>query len=509
MARLDWLGPAKQTALLAAALGREFSLDLLLALSSVPATELGEHLRTLRDAALLDSGDGTPERRFAFRHALIRDAAYEVMPTRVREQTHARIAETLEEQFPETVRTRPDLLAYHHAAAGEKKEAIKYSQLAAADALQRSANAEVLGHVEQAIPWLDGIEDVRERATAELELNSIRTMSLMATYGYGAPRVAEAISRSQALLPLVGEGPLATRTTWATLMYHHVRAERVRAREMAQSLMRRAETTQDGGLLVATLPVLGQCLFLEGNFLESRRHLDSALRLYDADQHGHHALAYGLDSKVYAHATLALVLWILGERDRAWEHARKAVDRARELRYPPSEGMALVFMCGLPHYEQDRDEMFRVTDKLNEVVNRYGLFMFKAFGGIFRSWAEGDPDNAVRFVDELRASGQEIAVSYYSSIVAELEDRSNQHARALATLDKALEHASTSGEQYYLPDILRLKGSYLAKQDPERRDEATQYLQQAIALARRRNQMAVETKARVSLDTLAHGTPSL
>src|SRR5579883_1650579 len=220
-ARLDRLGRAKQTAQLAAVIGREFRLDVLLAASSASDAEVRQDLEALIGAELVHGRRRRREALYSFKHALVRDAAYELLARSERQEAHATVARVLEERFADVAETRPELLARHHAAAHQMPQAIAYAKRAAAGALQRSANAEVIAVVTDAFSWLEGIQGATERATAELELNSLLTMAQMATHGYGAREVAQAISRSQELLPLVGEGPLATGTRWAALMYHH------------------------------------------------------------------------------------------------------------------------------------------------------------------------------------------------------------------------------------------------------------------------------------------------
>ena len=135
MARLDRLGRAKQTAQLAAALGREFDLELLTAVGSLDEAAVKEDLGKLAEADLVHHKRRPRNPTWLFRHALIRDTAYESMPRRVQHKVHARLAEVIEQRFPEMAEARPDLLALHHAAADPKPQAIGYASRAARAAL--------------------------------------------------------------------------------------------------------------------------------------------------------------------------------------------------------------------------------------------------------------------------------------------------------------------------------------------------------------------------------------
>ena len=113
MARLDRLGPAKEVAQVGAAIGREFSHALLVAVVRKPEAELGSALDRLIAAGLLFRQGVPPKATYLFKHALVRDAAYGTLLREPRRVLHARIAEALESQFAEIADNQPELLARH------------------------------------------------------------------------------------------------------------------------------------------------------------------------------------------------------------------------------------------------------------------------------------------------------------------------------------------------------------------------------------------------------------
>jgi predicted ATPase len=108
-ARLDRLGSAREVAQLAATIGRDFSYHLLRAISSDADADLQQALATLLEAEVLYRRGVQSEARYFFKHALIRDSAYESLLKSKRQQLHSRIARVLEQQFPETVQKQPEL----------------------------------------------------------------------------------------------------------------------------------------------------------------------------------------------------------------------------------------------------------------------------------------------------------------------------------------------------------------------------------------------------------------
>ncbi|MBV8358600.1 MAG: AAA family ATPase, partial [Deltaproteobacteria bacterium] len=125
-ARLDRLGSVRDVAQLAATIGRDFSYELLRAISPLDDPGLRSAMETLVDAEVLYRRGVMPQARYLFKHALIRDAAYELLLKSKRQQIHSRIARVLEEQFPEMVQAQPELVAHHYTGAGLIAQAIPY-----------------------------------------------------------------------------------------------------------------------------------------------------------------------------------------------------------------------------------------------------------------------------------------------------------------------------------------------------------------------------------------------
>ena len=117
IARLDRLGSAKDVVLTASIIGREFSYELIEAVSSTPRETLLADLERLVQSDLLGQSGAAPRSRYVFKHALIRDAASQLVLKKRKRELHRRIAEVLTSRFPEIVETEPELLAHHYAEA--------------------------------------------------------------------------------------------------------------------------------------------------------------------------------------------------------------------------------------------------------------------------------------------------------------------------------------------------------------------------------------------------------
>src|SRR5262247_57731 len=118
MARLDRLAPVREIAQIGAAIGREFSYSLVRALVGRDETALKHALAQLEQAELVFERGEPPEAIYSFKHALVRDAAYESLLRSRRQQLHGQIARALEQGFADIVAGQPEIVAHHFTAAG-------------------------------------------------------------------------------------------------------------------------------------------------------------------------------------------------------------------------------------------------------------------------------------------------------------------------------------------------------------------------------------------------------
>ncbi|XXF77621.1 TOMM system kinase/cyclase fusion protein [Myxococcaceae bacterium GXIMD 01537] len=503
MARLDRLGPARETAQLAAALGREFSYELLKLLSSRGEAALQQDLAALVDADLVYRRRSLRNPAYIFKHALVRDTAYGSMLRLGRKQVHARIAAALEQHFPERVRERPDLLALHHAAAEQKRAALEYARQAALAALMRSANTEALAHATEALEWLESVEDPRERAQVELELNGLIIPALMATRGWSDEQIRERVERSQALLDTLGDGPRTAPTLWALMNFHHTRGHRARARALAERLVAMAELAGDVDGLVPALPALAQCLCTEGKLTQARALVERALPLYDEERHRGHIFQYGLDSRAWSEMTLAFSLWFLGYPEQAMTLARSTLKWAQQLQHRTTVVLASWYLA-LQHQQRGEvSELLFLSEASLHEAEEVGMPFFETYFRIQRAWARGDVDELHRQLGAVESYGLGLSRSYHEALVMDAEVARGQYAAALGRVDGVLRRAGELGELFYVPELLRLKGTclYRGKGDVE---GAEACFRNALVSAREQDSRILELRAAVALATLLH-----
>jgi class 3 adenylate cyclase len=215
MARLDRLGPAKEVVQIGAVIGPEFSYELLHAVHPISERDLQAALRSVTDAELIYAQGLAPDAIYQFKHALIRDAAYEALLKSRRKDLHRHVAQTIDEEFPTLKETHPEVLARHWAEAGETERAIRERQLAGERAYARSAMVEAERHYSEAFDLLhEHLPESPERDRLELTLRQSAFPMVGAKGGYVGPESILAVEQAFALAEKSGN--VAQQVNWLT-----------------------------------------------------------------------------------------------------------------------------------------------------------------------------------------------------------------------------------------------------------------------------------------------------
>ena len=212
MARLDRFMPVKEIAQIGAAIGREFSYELIAAVAPMPQAQLDDALAQLSESGLAFRRGTPPDAVYTFKHALVQDAAYNSLLKSRRQELHAKIARVIEARFPNIKTTEPEVLAHHLTAAGLTEAAIPLWQAAGELALKRMALTEAISHLNQGLELVSTLPRSSQRDASELGLRTRLGTAWMALKGWAAPEVwtslhpalalAKSLERHDALAPI-------------------------------------------------------------------------------------------------------------------------------------------------------------------------------------------------------------------------------------------------------------------------------------------------------------------
>jgi predicted ATPase len=506
MARLDRLATVKGLAQLGATLGREFSYELLQAVSPWDEETLRRGLSQLVEAEFLYQQGLPPQATYLFKHALIQEAAYQSLLRSTRQQHHQRIAQILEERFPELCETQPELLAQHYTEAGLMQQALPYWQKAGQRAIERSAHLEAIAHLSKGLEVLGTLSDTPERAQHELGLQIALGQARMAAKGQGVPEVERAYTRARELCRYVGETPELFPVVWGLWRFYLAQAEYQTARELAEQCLSLAQRDHDPALLLVAHHALGITVYDLGEATLARTHLEQGIALYAPHEHSMLAFRYGIDLGVWCLSYVAWPLWQLGYPEQALKRSHEALTLARKLAHPLSLVATLDYAAILHHLRREGQAAQERAEAGMVLSSEQGFPQFLAVGTTLRGWAlavQGQEEGIAQIhqgLAALRATGIQFWRPYYLALLAEAYEKSGRAEEGLAVLAEASAVVDKSGERFYEAELHRLKGELLLSVDHEAEAEAC--FQQALDIARHQQAKSLELRAAMSLSRL-------
>jgi predicted ATPase/class 3 adenylate cyclase len=513
MARLDRLEPMKRIAQVGAAIGREFTFSLLRAVVRASEPNLSALLGQLELAGLVFRRGEPPEASYIFKHALVRDAAYESLLKSRRQQLHHQIARAFEKSFPSITASEPEIVAHHLIAANLVDPAIDYLLKAGTLALNRSANAEAVEHLRRGINLAQQQPASPERARKELDFYLALGPALAVTDGHAAPTTLEAFSRARDLLG--GDGTPTQRMTvlWGTLLAHNEQAEHTSSLVAARECLALAEEQRHPGILAMAHRLMGQTLNHMGALAEARVHLERTISLCAANETA--VVAYrrfGLDDQVGAMLNLARTLLLLGYPDQSAAEAERAVARARslELPYTAAQAMGHAALAGLLMCNTDR--VAAHVDSAISHSERHGLLVPAQQARFIKGALLAQTDAAGTGLDMMRAAmatgrstvqGElKLYRTLYHGYMADAHLSLGEAQIGLDLLRDAIADAEATGAKFFYAELFRLQAKILLALGE--RVEAEISLHTGLAVARNQEARWWELRAATSLAKLWH-----
>jgi len=506
-ARLDQLGPHKEVAQVGSVIGRKFSYELIAEVVSLHTEALREALDRLVKSELVFSRGVPPDVLYIFKHALVRDAAYESLLLKKRKELHGRIATTIETYFPESVVSNPQILADHFNEAGEVPTAVRYWLKAAESASARSADVEAANHLHAGLEAIQNLPHSPRRDTLELKLRIPLGAALIATKGAGSAEVERTYARALELCEELPESPLHFAALWG---WWRISMDFQTGRERADRLLELAEHLENPDMLLQAHHCLWATTFNLGDQSATRQHIEEGLKLYDQQKHRSHASIYGgHDARVCAYGEAALALWLLGYPDQALTRIHQAHTSADALTHAGSRLHAMDISLMLHRYLGDVAEVRENAKTMIAFSEEKGFPDHLAKGSIFKGWADVLLDRSESGLEELRrgiaaqrAIGTKEDFPVYFEMMAEACQILQQAERGLTELEEGFALADASGIHYWDAELLRRKGELLLSISLNNSEEAEVCYQEALEVSRRQGTKSLELRAAINLSLL-------
>ena len=503
--RIDRLGASRATAQLAATIGREFSFQLLREVSERDEATLRQDLERLLQTGLAWSADDQAN-SFVFKHALVRDAAYNSLLRSTRQRYHSRIAAALRTRFADLALVRPDLIAGHLTAAGEDEDAVVFWEAAGQQALARTAVREAAEHFQRTIDCLRRLSATRERQERELNIQILLFPLFMAVYGWGAVEVEQACARALRLAEELRRHDLSYAPHWGLWTNRFLRGELVSALEAAEVVLQLAQCSGVPMIELTGRHAISYTLFAQGEYTRAIEEADAGLALYDFDQEKELVKIFGSSSTLCLRSSKSLSFWMVGRLDESTEECDRMLQLGRDLRHPPSLAAALAFfvhgMAFRYSYIGQMGRLLAVVDELLMLSREENFFLWYAQAYTYRgviAQALGDDTARHQMLEGLELweqTGARLTLVMMNVFCAEALYRLGDDQEAFRRLHVA-EAEMARREGVLAPDIWRIRGRLLARQGQRSAAEAA--YRQAIERSQAQHALSLELRAALDL----------
>lgn len=506
MARLDRLSPVRDVAQIGAAAGREFHYELVNAVAGLPKQRLDEALDQLVRSELLFKRGEIPHAVYTFKHALVRDAAYEGLLKSRRVHLHAAIAMALEQEFPEIVQTQPEIVAYHYTQARNYEKAVQYWYEAGKNSAARSAHNEAVGHLRQGLNQIPNIDDPLLRNKSELLLQMSLGNSLRAIKGWSTGSVKQAYTRALQLCKESGLDEHSLPAMFGLWTWNFVHASLGEAQALAEHLLAGADDADNAICKVLAHEALGFTLFAQGKFPAAHAELKRSMSLCEDSKTAAYIDLSAQDPRVHVRLYDGMTLCLLGYPDQALQICEEARRYADASQYPFSEAIARTISLRV---RQLRDEVAIVADQANAAIafcEEHEFVHYLAMALILRGWAsarQGEFEKGLAEIQEglkeERATGALLFESYALGLLADACIKNRRYGLALDFLKQAqLRLDQENSERFYAAEIYRLLGeAYLGSGNDL--DQAKHYFRKALQVAREQEARCFELRVCLSM----------
>jgi class 3 adenylate cyclase/predicted ATPase len=516
MARLDRLGAAKEVAQIGAAIGREFTHALLAAVVREPGTELQSVLERLIAAGLLFRQGALPSATYLFNHALVQDAAYGTLLREPRRALHARIAPALESAFPEVAENQPELLARHCTEAGQIEKAAVLWGKAGQRSLQRSALVEAAEQITRALNQIATLPATPALRREQIKLQVALITPLVHIKGYATPEtkaVAERalllIEQAEALGEPSDDPLLLFSVLYGVWAANYVAFNGDVMRELAAQFRALAEKQGTTAPLLQANRVMGISLLHTGDIVESRKHFDSAMALYDPAEHRPLAMRFGVDARVSILSYRSWTLWLLGYPEAALADIDHALGDAREF----GQAATLMFALGNTTFSLlfcgDYAGASAKSDEIVALADQKAALFWKARGMINGDCVLALTAKAADAVSMItsgitarRSAGSTIYSPFALSHLAIAHAELGQFDDAWRCIGEAPTSIETAKEKWHEADANRIAGEIALKSPEHDTAKAEAYFERALAVARQQQAKSWELRAAMSLARL-------
>lgn len=492
MARLDALPHVRRLAQEAACIGRDFEFSLLQSVSEASQAALKQGLEELVSSGLVLNSSDSGGRLYRFRHALLRDSAYESLLKRERSQIHFRIANALVDGQTPAQSTSPDQIAIHFQLANSPADAFAYWVEACRRAAESAATNEALAHASRALAALEHAEPGRQRDELEYQLQMSYGSAQQAAKGFAESETGVAFSRAAVLAEQLGssrEQLLAQLNLWT---YKHHSGDFKTASNLVNKNFKMARRLRDSELFMQANHAAWTTGFHYEPLKQIEGYIEDGLEIYDIKQH---RLCWsrfgGHDPSVCGFGHGAWVSWLRGYPDTAAEKIARCQASAEQSGHSGSTLIALAQNCFLGYYSRNHEQVLETAEQLRIMVSElkasaHVTSIADLLAGL-SAVHTGAGMQGLHRIESAIDTFTQINIRHRQSLLALIYGEALHHlgryGQAIDTLNRGLDHAQKTGEIRWRGELDRLLTKYQLKAQAISVGQAETQLENVIAHA--------------------------
>ncbi len=491
---------------LAAIIGREFTLDLLIAVSNADVDSAVRVLDELWHKRIVREHGANS---YDFTHDKLREVAYGEISAPQRRMLHRRVAQALEALHAEDLDSVSGQIASHYERAGMIEQALPYYQRAAAVAQCVYANEDAISLLSRSLKSLELLPAGAKRDKQELSLQLALAPLYRVTKGWATPELERVLDRALALCDTVGDEAQRAQTLYGLQSVYVVQDKLERVQMVSDEL----HTLYQRSLGTVPPPFAGMMLagarLHLGRITEGNAQFAEIIAAHDPDQILYFQESQGSNYAALARAWQAHALWCLGYPQQALNRGLDAVKLVQDLDQPFNQALVSAYLALLQQLRADEAVAREHAEQVHALASKYQAPYYHAWAGILVSYALAleQPNNEERIerlrgsIAEFKASGARLRLPYYLSLLAQVYGKAGRVEEGLACIDEALAEARTYNERWWDAELHRLRGELLLMHGADASDVEAAFLR-AISIARSQQAKSLELRATMSLARL-------
>ncbi len=489
---------------LAATIGREFTLDLLVAAGRADADQAVHALDELWHKRILRE-HGTNS--YDFTHDKLREVAYAEISAPQRRLLHRRVAQALGAVWASDLDAISVQVASHYERAGMIEQALAYYRRAATVAQHLYANEDAISLLSHSLKLLDFLPTGATRDKQELGLQLVLAALYRMTKGWAAPELEQVLNNAIALCDMVGDDDEREQTLYGLQAVYVVQAKLDRVQSVSDELHTLYQRSSGNMPLLASMMWAGARLHL-GRIAEANAQFAEIIATDDPDQLTQIFESQGWNCAIHSRAWQSQALWCLGYPQQAHDRGLEAVKLVQGLNQPFNHALALAYVALLKQLCADESVAREHAEQTLEFAAKYEAPYYRAWATILVTYALALEQPTEEHIEHLRgsiaafkASGARLRLPYYLALHAQVYAKAGRIEEGLARIDEAVEESRTHNERWWDAELHRVRGELLLMHGADEHDVEAE-LVHAIKIAQSQHAKSLELRATMSLARL-------